>query len=401
MQFSLDRFYRINRRALIWLALFGLIYILRDFFALIFVTFLMVSFTLPLVNYLVRHTRIPRKVLIVSIYLIILAGMVGLVTYIVPRVVEEAGLVAQEFRGPSVRNNITKAMNDFGEHNPKMKPVVTYLNSQNFANTVDFDKVQNQAQAILKSAFTIAVATIGTLLLSVLFAFLIVLDLTRLREQVRKLENSRLHDFYEQSAGPVVRFAGILAESFRAQAVIALCNTLLTIIGFLVIGLPKVALLGIIVFFFSFIPVLGVFLSTSPAVLVAINAAGYVGAIKVVCFVMLVHLVEAYVLNPLIYGQHLKLNPVLVLIILYVGHHFFGLWGMLLGVPVAYYFIHYVFAIPLDPDAKTVSPRRRRRRRRGGGMSISGPLEEEETAGPADEPISSMPPVNPTQQAGA
>jgi predicted PurR-regulated permease PerM len=389
VQFSLDRFYRINRRALIWLALFGLIYILRDFFALIFVTFLLVSFTLPLVNYLGRTTRIPRKVAIVGIYAIIFAGVIWLIAYIVPRVVEEAGLVAQDLRW----RNVQKAMIDFGANNPKLKPVVTYINSQNFANTINIDRIQNEAQGILRSAFTIAIVTITTLLLSLLFAFLIVLDLTRLREQVRKLETSRLHDFYEQSAGPVVRFAGILAESFRAQAVIALCNTVLTTVGFLVIGLPKVALLAIIVFFFSFVPVLGVFISTTPAVLVAINAAGYVGAIKVICFVVFVHMIEAYVLNPLIYGQHLKLNPVLVLIILYVGHHFFGLWGMLLGVPVAYYFIHYVFAIPIDPVAE-IAPRNIRRRKRRSAVTVSGPLPAEPSAPPADQPLSSMPSTN-------
>ena len=52
-------------------------------------------------------------------------------------------------------------------------------------------------------------------------------------------------------------------------------------------------------------------------------------------------------------GHHLKLNPVLVLVILFLGHHFFGLWGMVLGVPVAYYFIYYVFAVPKGhPDGE-------------------------------------------------
>jgi predicted PurR-regulated permease PerM len=60
-----------------------------------------------------------------------------------------------------------------------------------------------------------------------------------------------------------------------------------------------------------------------------------------------IHIIEAYGLNPLIYGKHLKLNPVLVLIILLVAYHSFGLWGMILGVPVAYYFIHDVFGVPL------------------------------------------------------
>jgi predicted PurR-regulated permease PerM len=36
---------------------------------------------------------------------------------------------------------------------------------------------------------------------------------------------------------------------------------------------------------------------------------------------------------------------VLTLIILYVAYHGFGLWGMLLGVPVARYFIHDVLGI--------------------------------------------------------
>jgi predicted PurR-regulated permease PerM len=55
------------------------------------------------------------------------------------------------------------------------------------------------------------------------------------------------------------------------------------------------------------------------------------------------------VLNPIIYGKHLKLNPVFTLIILYVGYHAFGLWGMLLGVPVARYFIHHVLGVFREP----------------------------------------------------
>lgn len=344
MQFSLDRFYRLNRRALIWLALFGLIYILRDFFALIFLTFLIVSFTLPLINYLKRETRVPRKVIIVSLYLIIFVGLCGLIAYIVPKVTQEAVTVSNEL--VLLRERVDTARMDIVKQNPNLKPLMNFVEKLDF-NWEDYvARVRDQARNYLQSFAGMAFTAITTLFLSLLFAFLIVLDLTRLREEVRKLRRSRLHDFYEQSAEPVVRFAAVIARSFRAQAVIAVANTVLTIIGFLILGLPKIALLSIIVFFFSFIPVLGVFISTVPAVLVALNAGGYVMGVKVVIFIVVIHMIEAYVLNPLIYGQHLKLNPVVVLIILYVGHHFFGVWGMLLGVPVAYYFIHYVFKVP-------------------------------------------------------
>jgi len=353
VQFSLDRFYRINRRALIWLALFGLIYILRDFFALIFLTFLIVSFTLPLINYLKRNTRIPRKVIIVSLYLFIFVGVCGLIRYIVPKVSNEALTTANELY--FLRQKVESARYDLINENPSLKPAMQFINRLNFNWDSYITRFQERADQYIRGIASIVLQTLSTIFLSLLFAFLIVLDLTRLREEVRKLGRSRLHDFYEQSAEPVVRFAAVIARSFRAQAMIACVNTILTLIGFLILGLPKVALLSIIVFFFSFIPVLGVFISTVPAMLVALNTGGYAMAIKVLIFVVVIHMIEAYVLNPLIYGQHLKLNPVVVLIILYVGHHFFGVWGMLLGVPVAYYFIHYVFQVPEDPVAVPLS----------------------------------------------
>jgi len=362
VQFSLDRFYRLNRRALMWLALFGLIYILRDFFALIFLTFLIVSFTLPLINYLKRETRIPRKLIIVSIYLVIFIGLCALIRYIVPKVTQEAISVSSEFM--FLRERIDNARIEVVKQNPNVKPVVDFL-LKNFSWEDYVREFQNRATGYVEAFAKLAFAATTTMFLSLLFAFLIVLDLTRLREEVRKLGRSRLHDFYEQTAEPVVKFGAVIARSFRAQAVIAVANTILTLIGFLFLGLPKVALLSIIVFFFSFVPVLGVFISTVPAVLVALNTGdgGYVLAIKVVAFIVIIHMIEAYILNPLIYGQHLKLNPVVVLIILYVGHHFFGVWGMLLGVPVAYYFIHYVFKVPEEPLAVQLAEEREFRKR--------------------------------------
>jgi predicted PurR-regulated permease PerM len=72
--------------------------------------------------------------------------------------------------------------------------------------------------------------------------------------------------------------------------------------------------------------------------------------------IIIIHAIEAYVLNPLVYGRHLKLNPVLTLIILFVAYHAFGLWGMLLGVPVARYFIHDVLGVPFRHGTPVEQP---------------------------------------------
>lgn len=349
MQFRIDQFYRINRRALIWAAILWLLYILRDFFALVFVTFLIVSFTLPVISYFQRTTRFPRTAIIVTLYVAILVGLVSWVYYATPRIIGEATGVANELG--AIQNNLLGIKGDIRMKFPAIGPILDKYDQQDMVKGLE--ELTRQIRPILEKSAKIALATISTTLLSLLFSFLIVLDLSRLTQEIRRFEKSRLHDFYKESAEPVVRFASVVARSFRAQAMIAVVNTLLTLIGFLILGLPKVLLLSTIVFFFSFIPVLGVFISTTPAVLVALNAAGLDKGGAVIVMVVVIHLIEAYVLNPLIYGHHLKLNPVIVLIILFVGHHFFGLWGMLLGVPVSYYFIHYVFAVPMgDPLAE-------------------------------------------------
>ena len=53
--------------------------------------------------------------------------------------------------------------------------------------------------------------------------------------------------------------------------------------------------------------------------------------------IIAIHMLEAYVLNPRIVSSVMHINPVMTLIILYIAHSMIGMWGMLLGVPVAVY----------------------------------------------------------------
>ena len=80
--------------------------------------------------------------------------------------------------------------------------------------------------------------------------------------------------------------------------------------------------------------------------------------VGVLVMVTVVHLVEAYILNPRIYGAHMKLHPLVVLVVLYVGEHLFGLWGLILGVPMA----TYVWRHLVRGEAEfVVDPRRKQR----------------------------------------
>lgn len=398
MSFSFDNFYEANRRILIWLILIGLLWQLRDFFGLIFITFVLTFIATPLVHFGRNKLKLPHRASLVLVYIFFLLVLGSFFRYVTPSVVGEATRFIGNFH--EVQTKVMELERDvFGKYPGIERSLYGYVRSTmdennlkaidralslyrltlnlpppdqldeknpadvtdseraelrkyhdkeaelliNFLLTTQLDKVKEELPKLIKYLYQ---AT-GTMLLALLFSFLILFDSIRLGGLMKSLHDSRLKDFYQETAQPVIRFAYVVGRAIQAQAMIACVNTLLTLIGLMVLGIPSVALLSLIVFVCSFIPVLGVFISTAPMVLVALNTGGLTLAIAVVAMITIIHIIEAYGLNPLIYGKHLKLNPVLVLIILLIAYHSFGLWGMILGVPVAYYFIHEVFGVPL------------------------------------------------------
>jgi predicted PurR-regulated permease PerM len=402
MAFSLDRFYQVNRRALIWLILLGLLWLLSDFFALVFLTFVVAFTALSAVRLLQTHLRIPYTLSLIGVYLALLLGLAVFVSLIVPNVVRETNRFAGNIG--EIQQTLIRVKTGFLEQYPGWRrPFIAYLRSVVDAPSLQLIDGQLEVEArrqgitefqinrlterplpdqaqeaslqryqaveealLLESLFAeqrarfaeyiprfinLLYRTTATVLLALLFSFLILVDFRRLTRLVRNLQASRLKDFYEEAAEPVLRFTHIVGRAIQVQALIALVNTVLTAIGLMLLNIPSLLTLSLLVFACSFIPVAGVFISTTPIVLVALNNGGLALSLAVMVLITVVHLIEGYVLNPWIYGQHLSLNPVLVLIILFVGYHSFGVWGMVLGLPVTLYFLTDVFGVQKEASA--------------------------------------------------
>lgn len=179
------------------------------------------------------------------------------------------------------------------------------------------------------------------LFLALVFSLIILVDFPNLRAQVASLADSRVGDLYRELAPSLTSFGAILGKSFQAQALIAIANTVLTAIGIFAFGLPHPFILTAVVFACSFIPVVGVMISTLPMALVAVQAGGPMLALYIALWVIGVHFVEAYFLNPKIVGNFMHMHPIVVLVILVVAEHSFGMWGLLLGVPVCFFLYHH------------------------------------------------------------
>jgi predicted PurR-regulated permease PerM len=82
----------------------------------------------------------------------------------------------------------------------------------------------------------------------------------------------------------------------------------------------------------SIIPIFGAILSSIPAVLIALSDGLWL-AFLVLGWIVLIHQIEANLLNPKIMGDAAKVHPVLVVFALLAGADVGGVIGALLAVP--------------------------------------------------------------------
>jgi predicted PurR-regulated permease PerM len=119
----------------------------------------------------------------------------------------------------------------------------------------------------------------------------------------------------------------------RGQLLICAVNGVLSAIGFAMFDLKYWPILSILAAVMSIIPIFGSILSSIPAVMIGLTQDFWT-ALWVLLWIVGIHQVEANLLNPKIIGVAAKIHPVLVVLALIIGEHFFGLWGALLAVPV-------------------------------------------------------------------
>ncbi len=336
----------------VWGALVGLLVVLRSFFALIFLTFVFAYIQQSAVQKLQVYLH-KRTLCVVIIGLIFLGIIVGLGSYLVPQIKDQTKHFLD--RWPQTVASVDREIIYLANTYPLLQSIVTKQPEHKGAEVISDSPTTNLLQQIvglndgddksLKNTFetvknigTYLVAMISAFFLALLFSFLIVLDLPRLSASARRLRSTRLQFIYDEVAGTFVTFARVVGRAFEAQTVIAALNTVLTGICLRLMGLQdSLAFLSMIVFFGSFIPIAGVFISSVPICLLALEAGGVNLVLIAIGAITVVHMIEAYILNPRIYGAHLRMNPVVVLIILTVSGKLAGIWGLLLGVPLCTY----------------------------------------------------------------
>ncbi|WP_240197186.1 AI-2E family transporter [Nonomuraea lactucae] len=121
-------------------------------------------------------------------------------------------------------------------------------------------------------------------------------------------------------------------------------------------GVPLWAPLAVLIFFASFIPIVGIFFAGTVATLVTLGAKGIVYALIFVGILLVEQQLENHVLQPLIVGRVLNFHPLAIVIVLAVGGILGGIAGAAVAVPVAAVIYRALPELRNEPPALPPAP---------------------------------------------
>ena len=125
----------------------------------------------------------------------------------------------------------------------------------------------------------------------------------------------------------------VIGSYVRAQLISASIVGGGVFIGLLILDVDFAITLGLLAGVLGLIPIVGAILGAVPGLLVVL-ATDPSKVIWVALVYLAVQFVESNIISPRIQGRALRLHPIVIMTTLVIASDLFGLWGMLIGVPM-------------------------------------------------------------------
>lgn len=344
------------KKIIAYLVLILFFYVFSDFLFIFFLTFIFAYLFSSLWNYLKKNIddiidelvskhklkKIIKKIISINAivlfeYIILILIIIFTLSNVLPKIVDELASLPDKF--PFIKNevdNVVVKLQDLIAFNTELWWSITEV-----VNTQDINIVFDIFNK-LKSAWII----FFKIVLSIILSYVFIVDKEKLKKYFLRIKDSNFSFFYHEYEDFFKRIVKSFWLIFKAQALIALTNTILTAIWLYFIWIiyngwvifPYFITLIIIVFVCGFIPVLWTFLSSLPILFIGYNLWWFTTIIALLLLILLIHMIEAYYLNPKIVSSFLNLPVSLTFVILIVSEHLFWIAWLLIWVSLFYFF---------------------------------------------------------------
>ena len=305
-------------------------YLIRSIFNLILLTFMITYLVNSMQSLLVcqinKIVKINPTIITIIIYVFITVTIVLLAVKYIPIAISESLLILDKME----YINFTK----------DTKGVMLYLSP--IFNQIDIASyAKSGIQSIMLFVTNLGKWSIN-FFMALLLSLVFILEKHSILGFVHKFKHSKVSSAYNYFSYFGNNFLNSFGKVIQAQIMIAITNTLLSIIGLTIMGFPQLFALAFMIFILSLVPVAGVFISLIPLCLIAFKIGGVVKVVFVLIMIFIIHSIESYILNPKFMSDTTHLPIFFTFATLIVSEHFMGTWGFLLGIPIVIFILDLI-----------------------------------------------------------
>lgn len=291
----------------------------------------------PVVKFLmkikIKKFKFSRTLSVAILFVFLAILLVALIGYLIPRVVSQLSQLVVNL--PDYANAVSESSKDTFNHLNKyawFKEIdfTSYLNQfENSIGTYFKSIATNLTNSIGSMIGVVTSVTVVALTVPVML-FYMLKDGQKLVPTLKKLVPEKHGD---ELVELLDRMGDTISAYIGGQAIECIFVGVFTAIGYSIIGMPYILLLGVVAGLANIIPYIGPYIGIFPALIIAVTQSTQM-VIFVVIVVLIVQQIDGNFVYPNVIGKSLNIHPLTIIVLLLVAGNIAGLLGMILGIPL-------------------------------------------------------------------
>jgi predicted PurR-regulated permease PerM len=270
-----------------------------------------------------RIRRLPRSLIILIVDLVLLVSVAVIGYVVVPSLVKEVEQIARDAPryAADLRHNAT-----FRHYDNRYR-----ITPKLVEDARRLPQLLGHLVGPLKDVTVQAASFIGQLTTVLAISFLLILHGRQYVNLGLSLAG-RKEGRYRQL---IIEVNKAVADYVLGNIVISVLAAVATWIVLSILGVPYALSLGFLVGFFDLIPLVGATLGAIFVAVATVTVNFPTATIVWVAFIIVWQRFEDYVVQPMVYGRALKVNPIVTIVAVLAGASLLGILGALLAIPTA------------------------------------------------------------------
>ncbi|KQR38504.1 MULTISPECIES: AI-2E family transporter [Microbacterium] len=287
----------------------------------------------PLVSFLERK-RLPRWLAVLITILAVLGIFAGIILIVIPVLVDQISQLIAQITAIVQRGTFLADLREWMVDtfpNLKVDDVFAYVTNWLETNLTQIGG--SIGQSVLAASGAVVSGLFGAFIVLILTIYLTA-STPSLKRAVYQLAPASKRERFIDLAEQITDSVGYYVMGQVTQGVI---NGVLSMIFLTIIDAPFPAVLAVVAFFFSLIPLVGTLTGSTIIVLVCLipGLGSPATAIAAAIYYLIYMQIEAYVISPRIMSRAVSVPGAVVVVAALAGGSLLGLLGALIAIPVA------------------------------------------------------------------